>query len=130
MQTVIYWVLVASRPAVNRSSIFNLIASPTIHVKLKVTIYCNIVISKFSFMLVEIFVHMSLLNMLIYIDVLCVPVTIYFNGLKYLSHLSWINMSDIYLTCLAFNCLKLHFSFLDWMLNTVHVYLTSITMLI
>jgi len=55
----------------------------------------------FSFMLVEIFVHMSLLNMLIYIDVLCVPVIIYFNGLKYLSHLSWFNMSDIYLTCLA-----------------------------
>ena len=50
-------------------------------------------------MLVEIFVHMSLLNMLIYIDVLCVPVAIYFNGLKYLSHC--FNMSDIYLTCLA-----------------------------
>ena len=64
-------------------------------------IYCNIVISTFSFMLVEIFVHMSLLNMLIYIDVLCVPVTIYFNVLKYLSHLSWFNMSNIYLTCLA-----------------------------
>ena len=46
-------------------------------------------------MLVEIFLHMSLLNMLIYIDVLCVPVTKYFNGLKYLSHLSWFNMSDI-----------------------------------
>ena len=45
-------------------------------------------------MLVELFVHMSLLNMLIYIDVLCVPVTIYFNVLKYLSHLSWFNMHD------------------------------------
>ena len=60
------------------------------------------IISKFSFMLVEIFVHMSLLNMLIYIqnvDVLCVPLTIYFYGLKYLSHC--FNMSDIYLTCLS-----------------------------
>ena len=46
-------------------------------------------------MLVEIFVHMSLLNMLIYIDVLCVPVAIYmyFNVLKYLSHLSCFIMS-------------------------------------
>ena len=42
------------------------------YVKLKVTISCNIVISKFSFMLVEIFVHMSLLNMLIYIQTCCV----------------------------------------------------------
>jgi hypothetical protein len=48
-------------------------------------------------MLVEIFVHMSLLNMVIYIDVLGVHVTIYINGLKYLSHLSWFNISDIYL---------------------------------
>ena len=63
-------------------------------------------------MLVENFVHMSLLNMLIYIYVLCVPVAIYmyFNVLKYRSHLSCFektlkivcfNMSDIYLTCLA-----------------------------
>jgi hypothetical protein len=53
----------------------------------------NIFLEKF--MWVEIFVHMSLLNMLIYIDVLCVPVIIYFNGLKYFPHLSWFNMSDI-----------------------------------
>jgi hypothetical protein len=46
-------------------------------------------------MLVEIFVHMSLLNMFIYIDVLCAPVIIYFNGLKYFPHLSWFNTSDI-----------------------------------
>jgi hypothetical protein len=59
---------------------------------------CNIIISKFSFILIEICVHMSLLNILIYIAILCVPVTIYFNNLKYLSHLSWSNMSDIYLT--------------------------------
>ena len=36
-----------------------------------------------------------------YIDVLCVPVTIYFNGLKNLSHLSWFNMSDIDQICFA-----------------------------
>ena len=54
-------------------------------------------------MLVEIFVHMSLLNMLIYIDVVCVPLAIYmyFNVFKYLSHLSCFNMLEIYLTCLA-----------------------------
>ena len=63
--------------------------------------YEYIVMVSFSFMVLGVFVHMSLLNMLIYIDVLCVPITIHFNDLKYLSHLSWFNVSDSYLTCLA-----------------------------
>jgi hypothetical protein len=51
-------------------------------------------------MLVAIFVHMSLLNMLIYIYVLCVPVAIYmyFNVLKYRNYKSVLFIH--YLSCI------------------------------
>jgi hypothetical protein len=92
---VIWWKLTVQQKIVSSDP------NSIIQVKCLAGHYEYIFMVSFSFMVVGIFVHMSLLNMLIYIDVLCVPITIHFNDLKYLSHLSWFNVSDSYLTCLA-----------------------------